>query len=124
MLVTGAAQGIGRLIAENFALTGATVVLWDINEQQLLESIVEMRTAGYKVQGYPVDVSDLDQLLTGYERVKQEVGHVTVLVNNAGIVGAKSIFDISLEQFEMVTRVNLISMVSCIRVHTFSIVFN
>ena len=114
VLVTGGAQGIGRLIANNFALTGATLVLWDIKEQQLGETLVEMRTAGHRVHGYTVDVSNLDQLLTGYERVKQEVGHVTVLVNNAGIVCGKNILDISIEQFEMVMRVNLISMVSCV----------
>ena len=121
VLVTGGAQGIGRLIATNFALTGATIVLWDIQEQRLGETLGEMRTAGHEVHGYRVDVSDLDQLLTGYEWVKQEVGQVTVLVNNAGIVSANDIFEISLEQFEMVTRVNLISMVSCIRVHTYAL---
>lgn len=112
VLVTGGAQGIGRLIAQNFAQTTATIVLWDIKQEQLDKTVEEMRESGHTVHGYCVDVSDLDQLLTGYERVKEEVGHVTVLVNNAGIVTAKSIFDISLEEFEMVMRVNLLAMVS------------
>ncbi|KAI6651462.1 Epidermal retinol dehydrogenase 2 [Oopsacas minuta] len=111
VLVTGGAQGIGRLIADNFALTTATVIIWDINEQQLDKTVAEMRGNGHTAYGYHVDVSDLDQLLTSYERVVEEVGQVTVLVNNAGIVSGKSIFDISLEQFELVIRVNLHAMI-------------
>ena len=111
VLVTGGAQGIGRLIAENFARTSATVIIWDVNEQQLHKTVAEMKGAGMKVHGYVVDVSDLDQLLTGYQRVQEEVGEVTVLVNNAGIVTGKSFLDISLEEFELVTSVNLTSQV-------------
>lgn len=115
VLVTGAAHGIGRLIAENFARTGATVVLWDIHDEGLKQAIDEMRENGHEVEGYVVDVSSRDQILDTYEKVKRDKGQVTVLVNNAGVVIGKPFLEMSIEEFEYANKVNLLSAVNIIK---------
>lgn len=102
VLITGGAQGIGKLMAIEFAKLGCSLVLWDINEAGLKEAKVELEALGVTCDTYVVDVTNR---ATIYEAAKQ-VGPIDVLINNAGIVTGKSFLDCSDDEILRTMNVN------------------
>ena len=97
VLVTGAAMGMGRLFAERAIAEGAAhVVLWDLQEERLNQTLAELADAaaahGVTLSGFIVDVSDLDDVKVSADAVRADIGHVDVLVNNAGVVRGNTYF--------------------------------
>ena len=86
-VVTGAGSGIGRAIAAGYAREGARVVLLDINEKAAAEAAQEIRNAGGKAESFALDVTRREDCVAIAKQVADKVGPVTILVNNAGIVG-------------------------------------
>lgn len=85
VLITGAARGIGRATALVMAERGASVGLFDLNEEA--ERTAEMiRGIGQKASFRVVDVADADQVRAGVAALEDALGPVDILVNNAGIV--------------------------------------
>uniref|UniRef100_A0A8C8SG96 Short-chain dehydrogenase/reductase 3 n=1 Tax=Pelusios castaneus TaxID=367368 RepID=A0A8C8SG96_9SAUR len=107
-LITGAAsaKGLGRLFALEFAQRGATLVLWDIDADGNEKTAVQVMERGAKVYAYTCDVSQRQDVYKTAERVRQEVGDVTVLVNNAGVVAGKPILQCSDELLERTMKTN------------------
>lgn len=108
VLVTGAAHGLGRCLSIDFARRGGTLVLWDINESGL-ESVrreIERDFPTVEVFTYVCNLALKAEVYSTAEKVKQEVGNVSVLVNNAGIVSGKSLLDETDEELERSTTVN------------------
>ena len=90
VLVTGAAMGMGRLYAERaIAERAAGVVLWDIDGRQLAETQAELGGTAANVHAYVVDVASLADITTAATRVRAEVGHPDIVINNAGVVRSK-----------------------------------
>lgn len=93
VLITGAAMGLGRLFAERAVREdAAAVVLWDINESALKQTAAELEGLGGTVHQYVVDVSAPQAIAAAAAAVREEVGDIDVLVNNAGIVRGNSYF--------------------------------
>jgi len=93
VLVTGAAMGMGRLFAERAIAEGAAaVVLWDIDESSLNETLNELDDAPCEVSGYIVDVSDIDGVADTAAAVLEDLGQIDILVNNAGVVRGNHYF--------------------------------
>lgn len=111
VLITGAAMGMGRLYAQRAALEGAkAVVLWDIDADALAATTAELATPGVRVVPYLVDISSLASISDAAGRVRAEVGHPEVLVNNAGIVRSGYFWDHHSERdTELTMRVNAIA---------------
>jgi NAD(P)-dependent dehydrogenase (short-subunit alcohol dehydrogenase family) len=96
-VVTGAASGIGQAIAELFAEEGAIVYATDVRP---------IKSHG-RTRGIEQDVSQNDQWSEVIQRVEQEEGRLSILVNNAGIVGSYDPIDmVSLEDYQRVIAVN------------------
>ncbi|XP_036406502.1 epidermal retinol dehydrogenase 2 [Megalops cyprinoides] len=92
-LVTGAAHGIGKMIAQELGRFGATLVLWDVNWDALDKTAKELRrTLDVRVYAYACDCSRRTEVYKVAELVKREVGDVSILVNNAGVVTGKYAF--------------------------------
>lgn len=90
VLITGAAAGIGKLIAERCLKQKAyKVILWDINEASLLDTKEEFAKKGYDVLTDVVDVADLNDIIRAASVLKEEIGSLDILFNNAGIVVGK-----------------------------------
>ena len=93
VLVTGAAQGLGKLFAKRAVREkAANVVLWDVNEAKLKDTAAELEAAGGTVHTYVVDVSVRTKVQAAAKQVSTEVGDVHVLINNAGIVRGNGYF--------------------------------
>ena len=102
-IVTGAARGIGLAIAQAFTAEGARVVLADISEQPGIEVAAGLDGAEY----INCDVGDGGQARDLVARTVDEHGRVDVCVNNAGIIRAGDVLEVSEEDFDAVLRVNL-----------------
>jgi NAD(P)-dependent dehydrogenase (short-subunit alcohol dehydrogenase family) len=101
-VVTGAAHGIGRAIAERFVVEGAVLVLADI-DRVALQSLA----AALGQMSVPTDVSrktDIDAL---FDRVTHEWNGLDILVNNAGVTHAAELLDLTEEDFDRVMAINL-----------------
>jgi all-trans-retinol dehydrogenase (NAD+) len=106
VLITGAANGIGRLLAQLAAAKGAFVVAWDIDEGGL--KALEAQMAG-RVAAYQVDMSEKTAVQNTAARVIAEHGHVDILINNAGIVHGKPILENSDDAIERTFDVNILA---------------
>lgn len=111
VLITGGANGIGKLIGEKCLKKGAAkLVIWDINEPLLQQVTTDLTKKGYEVHSYLVDVSDLDDIKTTAEAVLEDVGNVDILFNNAGIVVGKKFEQHSTRDIEKIIRINVLGV--------------
>ena len=113
--VTGAGTGIGRAVAEAFAREGAAVALLGRREEKLLD--VAAQLPGDRVLACSCDVSSRTQVAGVFERIRERLGAVSLLVNNAGIntVVRGSGPDIDPSDWDHVVAVNLTGAFNCIR---------
>jgi NAD(P)-dependent dehydrogenase (short-subunit alcohol dehydrogenase family) len=84
-VITGAASGIGRAIAIGYAREGAQVSLLDINAKAAEEVAQEIRDSGGQAESFALDVTKRGDCNAVARRIAEQVGAVTILVNNAGI---------------------------------------
>ena len=108
-LITGAARGIGRGIAEVFTKEGADVAINDIDATgEAAGSIVEwIRSQGRRSMAVAGDVSDRAAVEAMFKKVWEELGPIDILVNNAGIETIVPFLDLTDEQWSRVTDVDL-----------------
>jgi all-trans-retinol dehydrogenase (NAD+) len=93
VLVTGAAMGMGRMFAERAVAEGASaVVLWDVDEPALNETLSNLDGGASEISGYVVDVSDAVTVADTADMVLDDLGRIDVVVNNAGIVRGNHYF--------------------------------
>lgn len=110
VLITGAGSGIGRLMALEFASLDVTLVLWDINEDGLKETARQVNEKGAsRVHYYQCDCSDRAVVYRVADQVKNEIGDVTILINNAGIVSGKKFMETPDTLVDKTLRVNTMS---------------
>ncbi|KAM6989516.1 epidermal retinol dehydrogenase 2-like [Tautogolabrus adspersus] len=107
VLITGSGSGIGRLMAQEFAALGTVLVLWDINEDGMKETARLAKESGAsRVHYYLCDCSDRTEVYRVADQVKREVGDVSIMVNNAGIVTGKKFMDAPDSLIEKTVEVN------------------
>lgn len=108
-VISGGADGLGKAIALQLALEGAKVVLFDINEQKLAETVGLLESQGAKALGLRLSISDEEEVKTGYQAAAEKFGKIDVVINSAGIVGptSTSILDYTVTDFDRVYQVNL-----------------
>lgn len=106
-LVTGASYGIGFALASALAEAGATIVFNDINQELIDKGLAAYEAAGIKANGYVCDVTDETAVNQMVEKITKEVGHINILVNNAGIIKRIPMHEMSAEQFRQVIDIDL-----------------
>ena len=107
-LVTGAARGIGRGIAEVFAAEGADVAVNDVAHMDQAEQVAaSVKAAGGRAMTVQADVARRDQVEPMVERVWKELGPIDILVNNAGIETIVPFLELTDEQWTRLVDVNL-----------------
>ncbi|HCF24615.1 MULTISPECIES: SDR family oxidoreductase [unclassified Novosphingobium] len=101
-VITGAAQGIGKAIAEAFAAEGAELLLADIDAARLAETTAELGQ-----EGLVIDVARKAEIERLFGRVAERWGGLDILVNNAGVTHAAELDDLTEEDFDRVMAINL-----------------
>ncbi len=89
-VITGAATGIGRETAIQFARAGASVAVCDYNEVKGMETVNDIKKAGFKAIFCKVDVRNIDEIKSMKTKVMEDFGTVDILINNAGVGPGKS----------------------------------
>jgi NAD(P)-dependent dehydrogenase (short-subunit alcohol dehydrogenase family) len=112
-LVTGGGRGLGQAMAVALAEAGARVVLWDINQDDLQDSVELISGQGGEVLGATVDVTMEQAVRGGLEEAKAQFGQVDVLVNNAGVTTGSPFEDLPQVDWERVVSVNLGGIFQC-----------
>lgn len=88
VLITGGASGIGKIMVRIMLERHAKVIIWDIDQSKIEETLLEFKSKG-AVFGFKIDVSNTKQIQENAKKIKAEFGAVDVLINNAGIIVGK-----------------------------------
>ncbi len=105
-LITGAAQGIGRAIAEAFAREGVNLLLLDLSDT-VTETAAALRDAGATCTALTVDVTDPEAVDRAVQAGLAEFGSLDILVNNAGVVRLAPAETLTLKDWDLTMNVNL-----------------
>jgi NADP-dependent 3-hydroxy acid dehydrogenase YdfG len=106
-IITGAAGGIGKALAEELSGRGCYVVLADINAELLEKTAAELRATGAQLDAKTVDVRDAAQVQALIEDAFEELGRIDYLFNNAGVNVCAELSDTTLEDWNLLIDVNL-----------------
>ena len=106
-LITGASYGIGFAIATAMANCGATIVFNDIKQELVDKGMAAYKEAGIDAHGYVCDVTNEEAVNAFIKQVTEEVGHINILVNNAGIIKRIPMCEMTAAQFRQVIDVDL-----------------
>jgi 3-oxoacyl-[acyl-carrier protein] reductase len=116
VLVTAAAgTGIGFSTAKRCLEEGARVVISDKHERRLAEAVDQLSELGEKVVGIPCDVTVESDVSALFDGAISELGHLDVVVNNAGLGGTANVVDMTDEQWSVVLDVTLNGTFRCTR---------
>jgi len=111
-IVTGGAQGIGKATVTKFIDEGASVVIWDVDDNKGNQLESELSSKG-KTKFMKVNVAKFDEVEKSVQSVIAEFGRIDILVNNAGILRDATLAKMTPEQWQQVIDVNLTGVFNC-----------
>ena len=106
-VITGAGSGIGRGIAEHAANAGMRLVLADINEEGLNETLALVKSCGVEAISRVTDVSSLDEVENLASQTYETFQNCHLLFNNAGVLGPASLSEVNREMYDWLININL-----------------
>lgn len=113
IVVTGGGRGIGRSIAILFAKEGAKAAIIARTLSQLTSVADEIKNLGYECFVQSADISNEKEVEDSFSKIKNKLGSIDVLVNNAGIELKKPFIDMSLSEWDQTMNVNARGVVLC-----------
>ena len=113
VIVTGAANGIGKEIANSYAQNGANVVLADMNEKAGKEAAGMILNNGEKAEFVLTDVSNEESVQRLFSHVSEKYAKIDILINNAGKSIFKNLFEMTLDEWDDILNTNLRSVFLC-----------
>jgi len=112
-IITGGAQGIGKTTALTFAKEGASLIIWDVNEEKGKAILLELSNLGTPAMFHKVDVTKPESVEDAVAAALSRFGKIDILVNNAGITKDATLMKMTMEQFQAVLNVNLTGVFNC-----------
>ena len=110
-IITGGAQGFGLDIAKRFLNSGAKVIIWDIDEKELIKVSKELDNSNLSYNA--VDVSNFKQVEKTTEQISKN-SNIDILINNAGITGStSSLWDYDVDEWNRIVQINLMGTFNC-----------
>ncbi|MCP1111331.1 SDR family NAD(P)-dependent oxidoreductase [Ohessyouella blattaphilus] len=110
---SGSPKGIGKTIAKTFAKQKAAVVIADINEDGVQETVDEIKAAGGEAMGAVVNVTAKESVDAMVQAVLEAYGRIDVLINNAGISQKVTVEDMTIEDMRRIFEVNMYGLFLC-----------
>jgi short-subunit dehydrogenase len=107
VLITGAGHGLGRALALEFAGAGAEVIVTDVDAARVDAVVAELQALNRSATGYPLNVTNTEQVRSIREQVHMAGGPIDVLVNNAGVVSGGAFLEVPLDRHLGTVAVNL-----------------
>ncbi len=111
-LITGAARGIGKAIAFKMSREGASVALMDVDER-VQDVARDLAGKGIPAVAFTVDVADEQAVHDAVAGIANRFNKVDIVVNNAGIVGPAPLEEVTEDDWDKITRVNLKGLIFC-----------
>ena len=105
-VITGAGSGIGRALAKQLNAQGCKLVISDINEQGLEETVQSLSRKDVLVEPHIMDVADKSAFQAWAKRISNEHGHVDIVINNAGVATAAPVEESKYEDIEWLMGIN------------------
>ena len=105
--ITGASSGIGRALAEEFALHGDSVAASARTSSNLTSLVTQIEAASGTSSAFPCDVTKEDQIRTVVSEIIAQFGRIDILINNAGVTYFKDFAKTSIQEFDEVVATNL-----------------
>ena len=118
IVITGAGQGIGRVLAHAFAAVGAIPIVAELDAERGQAVVREIEAAGGRALAVPTDVASADSVEAMAARTADAFGRIDALINNAGIFSTlkmRPFEEIPLEEWDAVLRVNVTGVMLCCR---------
>jgi len=112
-IITGGAEGIGRAASRCFALEGATVIIWDVNEHKGMETVAEILAEGGQAVFEKVNTANFEEVEQATQKAVETFGQIDILINNAGITRDSSLKKMTPKQWQEVIDVNLTGVFNC-----------
>lgn len=106
VVITGSAHGIGRGLAEAYALSGARVILSDVHEEQGSLAANALKEQGLNAVFVPCDVRKEEDIKRLMNQAAQHAGTIDILINNAGVSRWKSPYELTVEDWDDVINTN------------------
>lgn len=106
-LITGATHGLGMAMAKGLGKAGATLVVNGNTPAKMEKALQSYREEGYNVHGFLFDVTDEAQAQENIARIEQQVGPISILVNNAGMIKRVPALEMEVAEFRKVLDVDL-----------------
>lgn len=110
---SGSPKGIGRTIAKTFANQGAKLVIVDINEAGVNETVDIIKESGHEALGIKVDITSKESVDAMVKTIMDKFGRIDVLVNNAGISQKVTVEDMTLDDMKRIFSVNMFGLFLC-----------
>lgn len=107
VLVTGGANGIGKVISQAYLKSGATVIIADIDEEKGKALQAEYTSKGYRAFFYKIDLQNVVAIRELFQTIVSMQQRIDILINNAGKGNFKSLYELTIEEWDEVINLNL-----------------
>ncbi|MFZ5829936.1 MAG: SDR family NAD(P)-dependent oxidoreductase [Planctomycetota bacterium] len=115
VLVTGGSSGIGRIIADAFAVAGARLAIVGLEPEAVAQAEAEIRQSGRECLGISANLTEQADVDRAIAQAVEHFGRLDVLVNNAGRTARGKVLDTTPEQFQELMELNFVALVRCTR---------
>ncbi|RDD40510.1 Epidermal retinol dehydrogenase 2 [Trichoplax sp. H2] len=109
IVITGAGRGLGKALALETSKLGAIVVIWDIDSAANQSVACDIRNSGGIAYDYTIDITNKEAVYATAEAVLTDIGPVSLLINNAGVVNGKTLINSCDSKIEKTLNVNMVS---------------
>lgn len=113
VIITGSGRGIGKSLALRFAQAQAKIVISDINDADIAQTVSEIEGMGVEALGVKANVAVMADCENLVDKTKEKFGKIDVLINNAGITRDTLLMRMSEEDWDSVIAVNLKGVFNC-----------
>ncbi len=106
-IITGGTRGIGLETVRLFKNQNAEVILFGSKAESVEKAVTELKNSGMEVKGYYPDLNNFEEIEKTIKEIKEEYGHIDILINNAGISANRKIEDTTSEDFSKIMDLNV-----------------